>query len=191
MQYTDRLETARLITRFLTPDDAAVWVEYCSDPVATRFTAMEGKTPEEMAQEGIALSLKRYKENSFGLQALISKETGAFIGKSGLLLQEVNGENEIEVGYHLLPKYWGKGYASEAAQKFRDYAFERHLTDSVVSIIHAHNMPSKKVAVRNGMKLVDPNAIFRGKEYELFRITRKEWEEQKTFYWSSLFSHSF
>ena len=37
---------------------------------------MEGKTPEEMAKEGIARSLKRYKEKKFGLQALINRETG-------------------------------------------------------------------------------------------------------------------
>jgi ribosomal-protein-alanine N-acetyltransferase len=191
MEYTDRLETARLTTRFLTQEDAANWLEYCSDPIATRFTGMDGKTPEEMAREGIALSLKRYKENRFGLQALISKETGEFIGKCGLLLQEVNGRNEIEIGYHLLPRYWGHGYATEAAKKFRDYAFERHLTDSVVSIIHPNNTASKKVAMRIGMKLEETNAIFHGKEHELYRITRKEWDQQKTFYWSSLFSHSF
>jgi [ribosomal protein S5]-alanine N-acetyltransferase len=140
---------------------------------------MEGKTPEEMAKEVIALSLKRYEEGRFGLQALISKETGAFIGKCGLLLQEVNGKNEIEVGYHLLPAYWGKGYATEAAQRFRDYAFENNITDSVVSIIHPDNTLSKKVALRNGMQLVDAHAAFKGRKYELYRIKRKEWEELK------------
>lgn len=182
----------RMTTRFLTPEDAVAWVEYCQDPIATEFSLLDGKTPEEMAKEVIALSLARYKEGRFGLQALISKETGAFIGKCGLMLQEeVDGNNEIEVSYHLLPRYWGKGYATEAAQKFRDYAFENNITNSVVSLIHPQNTRSKKVALRNGMQLVKTNALFRGKEYELFRITRKEWEEQKTFYWSSLFSHSF
>jgi len=190
MQYTDHLETTRLITRFLTRDDAAIWIEYCKDPTATKFTAMEGKTPEEMARDGMELTLKRYKENRFGLQALISKETGEFIGICGLLLQEVNGMNEIEIGYHLLPKYWGQGYATEAARKFRDYGFENNVADSIVSIIDPHNYLSKKVARRVGMQMVDDKAIFGGKEHELYRITRKEWEYLKPFYWSSLFSFS-
>ena len=178
-QYKDGLETPRLITRFLTEADIPVWLEYCQDPVATAFTSIPGKTPLELAQFFIELSLKRYEENRFGGQALIHKETGDFIGLCGLLLQEVNEINEIEVGYHLLRKHWGKGYATEAAQKFRDYGFEHNLADSIISIIDPLNVQSKKVAVRNGMKLAETNAIFRGEEYNLFRITRAEWEQLK------------
>lgn len=176
MTYTDNLETPRLTTRFLTEADAAVWVEYCSDPIATTYTAMADKTPEEMAREFIAFTMKRYVENRYGLQALISKETGEFIGMCGLMVQEVNGEPVVEIGYHLLRKHWGKGYASEAAQAFRDYGFTNNVADAIVSIIHPDNEPSKKVAIRNGMKLVETNASFRDKEYNLFRITREEWE---------------
>ena len=190
MVYTDHLETARLTTRFLTKDDVTAWVEYCKDPIATRFTAVPGKKPEEMAKAGINVTLKRYKEKRYGLQALITKETGEFVGQCGLLLQEVNGKNEIEIGYHLIPRYWGKGYATEAAKKFRDYAFENNITDSVISCVDPDNTESKKVALRNGMRLVETNAVCKGAKYDLYRITRKEWEEQKMFYWSSLFSFS-
>src|ERR1035437_5592747 len=126
-QYKDGLKTPRLITRFLTEADVAVWVEYCKDPVAATFTPIPDKTPTEMAQLWIDFTLKRYRENRLGMQALISKETSGFIGMSGLLVQEVNGKSEIEVAYHLLRKYLGKGYATEAAQKFRDYGFEHHV----------------------------------------------------------------
>lgn len=190
MTYTDHLETARMTTRFLTKEDAAVWVEYCKDPLATKFTTIPGKTPEEMAAMFVDLSLKRYREHRLGLQALLDKETGQFIGKCGLLLQEVNGKEEIEVGYHLLPKYWGKGYATEAAKRFRDYAFDNHLAESVISLVDPDNTPSKKVAIRNGMQLTETGAECKGNKYDLYRITRREWEESKQFYWSSLFSFS-
>jgi RimJ/RimL family protein N-acetyltransferase len=176
MTYTDHLETQRLITRFITQGDVTAWMEYCNDSVATSFTSFPHKnTPSEMAQYWIDLCLKRYSENRLGLQALIDKETGAFIGQCGLLRQEVNGRSEIEVGYHLIRRHWGKGYATEAAQMFRDYGFENNVADSLVSIIHPQNVQSKAVALRNGMKLVETNAIFRGGEYNLFRITREEW----------------
>lgn len=178
--YTDHLETPRLITRFVTPDDAKVWTEYCSDPIATTYTAIADKTPREMAEFVIDVTIKRYADNRGGLQALISKETGEFIGQCGLFIQEVDYKTEVEIGYHLLPKHWGKGYATEAAIAFRDWGFEHNVAPSLVSIIHPKNTRSKKVAERMGMKLVVINALFRDKEHNLFRITRKEWEALKS-----------
>lgn len=177
MRYEDQLKSARLTTRFVTMADAPEWVAYCSDPVATRFTALPGKTPEEMATAVMEITLQRYADRRLGLQALLLKDTGTFIGKCGLLLQEVNGLPELEIGYHLLRKYWGNGYATEAAQLFRDYGFENRFADSIVSIIHPLNVPSQQVALRNGMELVDTNAAFRGHFYHLYRITRARWEQ--------------
>src|SRR4051812_33700159 len=116
MHYTDHLQSPRLITRFITPDDLTAWQEYCNDSAATRFTSIPGKSPEELAQFFIDRTLLRYAEGRGGGQVLLSKETGELIGLCGLLLQEVNGVNEIEIGYHLLPRFWHQGCATEAAQ---------------------------------------------------------------------------
>ena len=175
MIYKDHLETARLITRFVTPGDLPAWMEYCTDPIATTFTKRD-ETPEELGQRFIDFTLKRYADGLYGLQALITKDTNEHVGMCGIMVQEVNGKPEIEVGYHLIRRYWGKGYASEAAQMFRDYGFQNNVADSIVSIIHPMNVQSKAVALRNGMRLVETNASFRGGEYNLFRITRTEWE---------------
>ncbi len=176
MHYTDHLRSPRLTTRFITQNDVTAMMEYCSDPVATRFTAIPGKSPLELAQFFVDRTLQRYAEGTFGGQVLLSKENGEFIGLCGLLQQEVNGVSEIEIGYHLLPHQWGKGYAAEAARMFRDYGFENYDIDSIISLIDPENERSKKVAVRNGMKLADANAVFKGGQYNLFRITRSEWE---------------
>lgn len=179
MNYSDHLQSPRLITRFVTQDDVAIWTEFCANEDCLRFTTPLGDTPQQKAQFFIDRSMNRYKEGTYGLQALISKETGEFIGQCGLLLQTVNDAPVIEVGYHLLPRHWGKGYATEAAQLFRDYAFENNITDSVVSIIDPLNELSKKVATRNGMRLVETNARLRDAAYNLYRITRQEWEAIK------------
>lgn len=192
MHYPDHLETLRLTTRLLTKEDAAIWVEFCSDPIATTYTRLHGtSTAEEMAEHWINLALKRYAENRLGLHGLISKETGEFIGQCGLLLQEVNGVKEVEVGYHLLRRHWGKGYATEAAQMFRDHAMEHTLARSVISLIHPDNMASKKVAIRNGMRLFENDARLTGavhqnlppelrSAYNVFRITKEEWRQLKS-----------
>ena len=173
--YTDQLETQRLITRFVTQDDAKTWVEYCSDPVATAYTAIPGKSPEEMAEFVMEKTISRYAAGRLGLQALISKDTGEFIGKCGILMQEVNGKEEMEIGYHLLRRHWGKGYATEAAKMFRDYGFENYPVDSIISIIDPLNIASQNVAKRNGMRLTETDVDFVGGKYYIFRITREEW----------------
>lgn len=39
------------------------------------------------------------------MNALIHKETGIFIGQCGLLKQMVDGIDELEIGYSLLPEH--------------------------------------------------------------------------------------
>lgn len=84
---------------------------------------------------------------------MIHKETGAFVGWCGLLIQEVDGVQELEVGYSIMPEYWGNGYATEAAKKCKDEAFGRRLASSIISIIQIHNIPSQRVAEKNGMRI--------------------------------------
>lgn len=165
----DRLQSARLTTRYVTLADAEPWLEYCNDPIAIEFTNIQGKSPEELVQVFIDFTLKRYEEQRGGLQALIEKETGAFVGMCGLFPQEVNGEEMIEVGYHLLRRYWGEGYATEAAQLFRDWGFENGVADTIVSIIHPDNIRSKQVALRNGMRLIEEGGGIQGRAMRLVR----------------------
>jgi RimJ/RimL family protein N-acetyltransferase len=56
----------------------------------------------------------------------------------------------LEVGYSILSSYQGKGYASEATKKCRDYAFFNNFSSSLISIIHPENTGSKEVAQNNG-----------------------------------------
>lgn len=151
--YNDNLESKRLFTRFLTTDDIIIWTDFFKNKEAIEFLPSFGMdTIEERAKYWIDKQLTRYKENKFGLQALIDKNTNDFIGQCGLIKQEVDGQIEIEVGYHVFKKFWGQGYAPEAARIFIDYAFKNNLTDSVISIIDIRNIKSQKVAIKNGLK---------------------------------------
>ncbi|MCE3227977.1 MAG: hypothetical protein K0S32_2528 [Bacteroidetes bacterium] len=152
--YEDNLETPRLITRKLEETDRDTLVEFFSDKDCTEFLSrvMVDNDPVATSERWIAKQLGRYSENRYGLQVLIEKRTGDFIGQCGLLAQEVNGVKELEVGYHIFKKHWGKGYAPEAAMRFMKYAFDNGLADSVISIIHVDNIKSQKVALKNGLK---------------------------------------
>lgn len=152
MNYPITLETKRLLIRPLTPEDTGDWLQFMQDPAALRyFPMLDPVNARANAEDWMQRSFTRYREQRYGMEALILKETGEFIGQCGLLLQDLDQRIELEVGYSLLPRHWGKGYASEAARAFRDFAFKNNLSDSLVSIIHCDNIPSQHVAERNGM----------------------------------------
>jgi [ribosomal protein S5]-alanine N-acetyltransferase len=72
------------------------------------------------------------------------------IGYCGFFHQEVDGTNEIEIGYRLHPNYWNKGLATGAAQAVRDNAFRDLNLSRVISLIHPENAASRRVAEKSG-----------------------------------------
>ena len=173
-KYNDQLTSERLITRYLTLEDIPIWEEFFEDEEAVEFLSLHLlglKSNLEISTHMIEKQLARYAENRFGLQALINQSTNEFIGLCGLLAQEVDGVNEIEVGYHILKKYWKQGYATEAAKLFIDYAFEHDLTSSVVSVIDVDNFKSQRVAEKNGLKIDKQTKWIGDEDVYIYRIT--------------------
>ena len=178
MQYTlHNLQSARLQFRLVQDTDLPEWLEFFGTGDAAKFVALDHlPTAEERAQYFLQRSFDRYKNNLGGLNALRDKQTGALIGQAGLIIQDVDGEQVLEVGYHILQQHRMKGYAIEAARACRDYAFEQGFADALVSIIHTENVPSMRVAMANGMQLFR-SVDFKGMPVHIFRITREEWEQ--------------
>ena len=174
--YEDNLETARLRTRFLTIDDVEAWKVFFSDKDAIEFFPSFGITNAEEQPKGwIQRQLDRYASKRYGLQALIDKKTGAFIGQCGLLMQEVDGEKELEVGYHVFRQYWGSGYAPEAARMFIDYGFRNNQAESIVSIIHVNNIRSQRVADKNGLKR-GKKTTWSDIDVYIYRVHKEDWK---------------
>src|SRR5829696_7388401 len=140
------LETERLALRQLTMDDVDSMLPIFSDPEAMRFYP----TPFTRTQvEGwIQWGLDSYAKNGFGLWAVIRKEDQLFLGDCGPMLQPVEERTEMEIGYHMLRREWGRGYATEAARACRDYAFSTLKYPRVVSIVDPLNIASRHVAAK-------------------------------------------
>ncbi|MCV9388711.1 GNAT family N-acetyltransferase [Reichenbachiella ulvae] len=176
-KYRDGLESERLKTRFLQLADVDVWEEFYTREENSKYLLnLGGSTPKENARLAVERQLKRYKQKTYGLQALIEKSSGQLIGQCGVLSQDVNGRLELEVGYQLFNNYWGMGYATEAAQLFRDYGFKELSAESIISIIDVENLPSQRVAERNGMKCAE-QIKYMGFDVFVYRITKPEWEK--------------
>ena len=163
------LETSRLILREFTPDDVDALALVLSDPETMRFypAPFDGAGVEQW----IGRNLERYVKNGHGLWAMVLKSNGEMAGDCGLTLQQVDGVDEVEIGYHVRRDLWGQGLATEAARACRDFGFARLGVDRVISIIRPKNLPSRRVAEKNEMT-VWKEIVWRGLPHLVYAIRR-------------------
>lgn len=160
----------RLFFRKLILDDFPLWLPFHEDKRTSQFWSGLPEKPEDACTADFDRTFYRYKTNLGGKLALIEKNTLNFIGLCGLLVQEVDGKKELEIAYSLLPKYWKRGFAIEAATHCKKFAAANKLADSLISIIHIDNLPSQKVALNIGMKK-DKNTCYNNNPVYIFRVT--------------------
>lgn len=165
----DGQETGRLIFRKITEQDFSDWLEFFQDPSTSLHWIEEKEPPEIACKKWYQKQQWRYDNDKGGMNALIEKSSGRLIGHCGLMVQTVDEILELEVGYSLLPEFWNKGYAFEAAHRCKEYAFQNNFSDSLISIISLTNLPSQKVALKNGMT-VEKETLYQGNKVFIFRV---------------------
>ena len=169
------IETPRLILREFLPSDADALARVISDPETMRFyPAPFNRTGVE---DWISRNLRRYEKDGYGLWAMELKATAEMIGDCGITLQEVDDEVLPEIGYHLRRDMWGQGFATEAARACRDYGFEHVNAQFLISLIRPENLPSRRVAERNGMKIWKQTTRV-GLIHDVYRVNKEEWERR-------------
>ncbi|MFC4219441.1 GNAT family N-acetyltransferase [Flagellimonas marina] len=161
----------RLLFRKIAPSDFDDWLPFYRNPKSTQFWEGLPSDPTEACHTQFNRIFERYENDLGGMNALILKETGELVGICGLLVQVVDDVEELEIGYSVLPKFWLQGYAFEAAQKCKEYAFANKFSGSLISIIHVDNIPSQKVALKNGMYL-DKTTDYKDNPVHIFRVTK-------------------
>lgn len=144
------VETKRLELRELTATDMSDLCEILCDKEV--MYAYEHAFSREEAEAWLKNQLQRYQTYGFGLWAVILKRSGEMIGQCGLSMQHCEGEEVLEIGYLFKKAFWHQGYASEAAQACKRYAFDVLQEPRVYSIIRDTNLASQRVALRNGMR---------------------------------------
>ncbi len=169
----EHFETQRLRFRSLLPSDKRSLHEFFNDKIATEFLFIQDPLPEYI-DSWIARQDYRYAIQGCGLCAVELKETGEVIGQCGIIQQWVDSVPKLEISYHFIRRFWGNGYATEAAMGCRDFAFQEGLAETLISIIHPDNRRSKAVAERNGMTLWKETE-HKGHRSEVFRIRWEDW----------------
>ncbi len=143
------LETKRMLLRQMEMSDVDNLQGIFADPEAMRYYPKTKSIAE--TEEWIRTNMLSYRVFGFGLWIAILKESGAFAGQCGLVMQRVDDRPEVEVGYLFLRKYWGQGLATEAARASRDYGINQLGYTRLISLIHPRNIASKRVAEKIGM----------------------------------------
>jgi RimJ/RimL family protein N-acetyltransferase len=165
------LETPRLILRPFREKDLDLLAELMANPDFMRFSL--GVFSREQTASFLGKLIDWDRHGLPSQFAAIHRDDNRLIGYCGFFHQQVDGTNEIEVGYRLHPDYWGRGLATEAARVVRDHAFADLKLPRVISLIHPDNVPSRRVAEKNGMKL-EKQTVFRGFPTLVFAINRKQ-----------------
>ena len=145
------LETERLVLREFVPEDAKALARVLTDPETMQY--YPGPYDRTGVEQWIERNRQRYAQDGTGLWAMEMKKSAELIGDCGIIRQDVECEVLYEIGYHLRRDLWHQGLATEAAVACRDWGFGNLRAERLISLIHPENVPSRRVAERNGMTI--------------------------------------
>ncbi|MGI9516651.1 MAG: GNAT family N-acetyltransferase [Pirellulaceae bacterium] len=153
-------ETERLILRPFTMDDVEASYQMNLEADVSRYTMDGGVVSrEEIARRIRDHVLADYAKHGYGRLAVIHKHSSCFIGFSGLKYLE--DEKEVDLGYRLLPDYWGKGLATESCQPLIPWGFQQLGLSRIIAEAHRDNVASIRVMEKLGFRF-DSESVLDG-----------------------------
>lgn len=161
------LATERLRLREISLDDLDFVAAMLAHPEVMRFYPKQYSREESRAW--IERQLQRYAGDGHGLWIATEGKSATPVGQVGLMMQEVEGTWEPEIGYLIHRPFWRQHYASEAARGVREYAFRVLGKPKVISLIRPENVPSQGVARALGME-AQREVDFKGFRHIVFTV---------------------
>ena len=175
------IETERLILRHLQLTDIDGMFELDSDPLVHRYLGNKPNSNREQSLNDIAFNILQHKERGIARWAAIEKTSGNFIGWSGLRLNNDltynNKTNFYDIGYRFIPRYWGKGYATESAIVALDYFFNTLKKKVIYGIAETQNIASNRVLRKIGLQFVNDFTI-EGKQAKWYQLNNEDYEKR-------------
>lgn len=165
------IETERLILRDASVDDAEDMFEYAKLEEVTKYLSWKPHISVKDSEKILEMLSKEAKEkDSYVLKAIVLKENDKMIGTIDARIFG-DGLKDAEFGYCLNPKYWNKGYMSEALKAFMEALHKEHGVENVFGSFERENIASKRVMQKNEMYYYETvRRVFKNKgEVELIR----------------------
>jgi len=154
-----KIETERLILREFKETDIDGMFELDSDPEVHRYLGNKPVKTKEESQKIITSAMKQYQERGIGRWAVIEKSSGEFTGWSGIRLNteyNMNGFTRYyDVGYRLIKRYWGKGFATESGKAAVNYAFNVLKLQELYATTEIGNQASHNALLKIGLHYVE------------------------------------
>lgn len=172
------IETERLILRDLQTNDRAAMYRLDSDPKVHRFLGNQPISSMEEVDEVIEKIQWQYAQFGIGRWAAIEKKSGEFIGWTGLKFiteEENNRSHFYDVGYRLLPNFWGQGFATESAKAALQYGFQTMNLEEIIGTCHEENLASRRALEKCGLTFVEKFIYKNQLPCDWLCISRSEW----------------
>jgi [ribosomal protein S5]-alanine N-acetyltransferase len=149
----------RIGFRWWTLDDFVIAKELWGDPEVTKLLS-KAPLSDIKIRERLSSEIERAKTYGIQYWSMFELTTGQHIGCSGLRPYSP-GESTYELGFHLRPSYWGKGFATEAGKAVLTYGLD--LLDECATIFamhHPDNTSSKNVLLKLGFEATGSSEFY-------------------------------
>lgn len=164
-------DTERLHLRPWRPDDAEDAFLIYGDAEVYRFLG-DGKPRASLDEMRASLEGTIARDLAlpdYGSNAIVERESGRVVG--AVLLKPLPPEHvDIEIGWHLARRVWGRGYASEAARRVLAYALDTLRLQTVWAVVVDGNDRSVAVTRRIGLLPCGPTDRYYGRTLLSFRL---------------------
>ncbi len=172
-----KISSERLSFRFFTQEDFPLFYSVFSNESIMRYAWIDRISSEENAHtffEGFINTGEDVNKDGSYAFAVSSKEQNAFIGFADIQIHSRNSSGGCgEIGYFLLPEYWGKGFATELANAMIEFGFNRLGLHKISARCNTNNLKSEGIMKKVGMTL----------EGELRKVRYKNgsWDDEKNY----------
>lgn len=184
------LETERLILRDWRKDDLDELIALRGDRQVMEY--FPGTHSADDVREYFPRVMEYSARHGYWFRPAILRESGVFLGFCGIAetVFETPFGPITEIGWSLHARFWGKGYATEAANAWLDHAFGTLVKSEVVSFTTTNNLRSQSVMKKLGMRR-DPSKDFDHPKVSatahpklvrhiVFSMTKEEWANQRS-----------
>ena len=146
------LESDRLIYRQLTEADYQLYLTMATNGAVMRYITGKSLTNFEARERFKSMIDCNEKYSDFGFYTIRHKMDRSFVGLGKLV---VINEKVAEIGYSLLPDFWGNKYATEIAGLFIDYAKNTAAILELIAFVNPQNIASKKLLAKYGFSWLE------------------------------------
>ena len=161
------LQTSHLTLYPLQPEDAEVLCRIYQSEGVLRYFPNPVPPPLEKVQRFIAGQQTHWEKHGYGNWGVFPDGEREIIGWAGLQFLPELGETEV--GFLLDRPFWGKGYATEAAQASLQFGVEHFNLDHIIALVHPDNIASQRVIEKCGMTYLETLSLW-GIELMRYRI---------------------